>query len=195
MDPRWRGALRRRSPCRGGRRKAPSAVRAATVLINEPNDRPNEIRELYVRLIEQAERSIFIENPYVYHPTIVEALVLAKKRRPELSVALVLPARAWNDNEFAHDAQQHAYPDYLASGIGVYEYRGHFTHLKIAVFDERWSIHGSTNLNYRSLEDDKDFEFVLRVSCVYNTQSRMAPTGMGESIEDEQCLASLLVAP
>jgi phosphatidylserine/phosphatidylglycerophosphate/cardiolipin synthase-like enzyme len=36
-----------------------------------------------------------------------------------------------------------------------------FSYLKLAVFDERWSIH--TNLNYRSLEDDKDFELVVLV--------------------------------
>jgi phosphatidylserine/phosphatidylglycerophosphate/cardiolipin synthase-like enzyme len=45
----------------------------------------------------------------------------------------------------------------------VYEYQNHFNHLKIAVFDERWSIHGSTNGNYRSLENDKDFELVVLV--------------------------------
>jgi hypothetical protein len=39
----------------------------------------------------------------------------------------------------------------------------HFNHLKLAVFDERVSIHGSTNLNFRSLEDDKDFELIVRV--------------------------------
>jgi cardiolipin synthase len=138
-------------------------LRAATVLINEPNDCPNAIRELYLRLIGGSERSIFIENPYLYHPSIVDALLLAKKRRPHLSVTLVLPARDWNDNAFAHDAQQHAYLEYLEAGIDVYEYRCHFTHLKMAVFDERWSIHGSTNLNYRSLEDDKDFELVVLV--------------------------------
>jgi phosphatidylserine/phosphatidylglycerophosphate/cardiolipin synthase-like enzyme len=33
----------------------------------------------------------------------------------------------------------------------------------MAVFDERISIHGSTNLNYRSLENDKDFEMVVVV--------------------------------
>jgi phosphatidylserine/phosphatidylglycerophosphate/cardiolipin synthase-like enzyme len=47
--------------------------------------------------------------------------------------------------------------------VGVHEYQNHFNHLKTAVFDERYSIHGSTNLNYRSLEDDKDFEMVVLV--------------------------------
>ena len=45
----------------------------------------------------------------------------------------------------------------------MHEYQNHFDHLKMAVFDERWSIHRSTNLNCRSLEDDKDFELVVLV--------------------------------
>lgn len=138
-------------------------VLAATVLTNEPSDEPNEIRDTYVRLIRDATRSIFIENPYLYHPAIVDALVEAKTSRPDLRVDLVLPAREWNDNAFAHDAQQYHYRRYVDAGIDVREYQGHFNHLKLAVFDERWSIHGSTNLNFRSLEDDKDFECVVLV--------------------------------
>lgn len=135
----------------------------AEVLVNEPNDQPNRVRERYLELIRGARESIFIENPYLYHPAIVDALIAAKAARPSLRVDLVLPARTWNDNSFAHDAQQHLYPRYLAAGIGVYEYQNHFNHLKIAAFDGRFSIHGSTNLNYRSLENDKDFELVVCV--------------------------------
>lgn len=136
---------------------------AAEVFCNEPNDQPNAVRELYLRLIRGATRSIFIENPYFYHPPLVEALCQAKRQRPELDICLVFPAKTWNDNSFAHDAQQHEYARYLETGISVYEYQNHFNHLKIAVFDERWSIHGSTNGNFRSLEDDKDFELVVLV--------------------------------
>jgi cardiolipin synthase len=135
----------------------------AEMLCNEPNDRPNQIRELYLHLIRQAARSIFIENPYLYHPAIVQELCEAKRRRPNLDVVLILPAREWNDNSFASDAQQYEYGRYLEQGIAVYEYQRHFNHLKMAVFDERWSIHGSTNGNYRSLEDDQDFELVVLV--------------------------------
>ena len=135
----------------------------AEVLLNEPNDQPNRVRERYVELIRGARESIFIENPYMYHPAIVDALVEAKSARPSLRVDLVLPARTWNDNSFAHDAQQHAYARYLEVGVSVFEYQNHFNHLKIAAFDGRRSIHGSTNLNYRSLEDDKDFELNICV--------------------------------
>ena len=138
-------------------------IRRAEVLLNEPNDQPNEVRERYVELIRGARESVFIENPYLYHPAIVEALLAAKSARPSLRIDLVLPARKWNDNSFAHDAQQHPYARYLAAGIAVHEYQNHFNHLKIAAFDGWFSIHGSTNLNYRSLENDKDFELVVCV--------------------------------
>jgi phosphatidylserine/phosphatidylglycerophosphate/cardiolipin synthase-like enzyme len=93
----------------------------------------------------------------------VDALCAARALRPELSIVLVLPSETHNDNSFAQDAQQHNYLRLLAAGVEIYEYLNHFNHLKLAVFDERFSIHGSTNLNYRSLEDNKDFELVVYI--------------------------------
>jgi cardiolipin synthase len=150
------------------------AVENATILLNAPDGSPNAVRELYVDLIRRATRSIFIENPYLYHPSIVEALCAAKQKTPSLEVVLVLPCRDHNDNAFAQDAQEHCYERYVACGIEVREYLHHFNHLKLAVFDERWSIHGSTNLNYRSLEDDKDFELVVLVDDVPFAQRVLA---------------------
>jgi cardiolipin synthase len=141
-----------RTPPRG------EPIDSAVVVKNEPSARTNQVREAFCRCIAEAEHEIFIENPYVYHPRIVEALTAAKRAKPELRVTLILPALEWNDNEFAHDAQQHHYAAYLEAGIEVFEYQNHFTHLKLAVFDGKRALVGSANLNYRSLEDDKDFE-------------------------------------
>jgi cardiolipin synthase len=139
---------------------------SARVYTNAPDGTPNAIRALYLRLIAEAKESVFIENPYLYHPAIVDALCAAKRANPALDVQLILPCPEHNDNAFAADAQQHCYVRYLEAGIDVYEYQNHFTHLKMAVFDARFSVHGSTNLNYRSLEDDKDFELVVLVDDV-----------------------------
>jgi len=154
-------AERALSPSPASRRGFPVAY--AKTFSNQPDSQPNAVRGLYVRLIGEATRSIFIENPYFYHPDLVDALCRAKEERPELDVTLVLAAEAWSDNSLCQDAQQHEYARYLKCGIAVYEYQRHFNHLKMAVFDERWSIHGSTNGNFRSLEDDKDFELVVLV--------------------------------
>ena len=139
------------------------AVRETRVFCNEPNQHPNEVRELYLRLIAEAQTSIFIENPYLYQPALVQALLAAKASRPALEVELVVPSGRHNDNSFAQDAQEHNYVAFVECGIAVYEYQNHFNHLKMAVFDGRWGVHGSTNLNCRSLEDDKDFELVVLV--------------------------------
>lgn len=136
-------------------------LEAAHMFTNAPDGHANAIRELYLRLIGEARHSIFIENPYLYHPRIVDALCAAKRAEPRLSVVLIVPSVEHNDNSFAADAQQHGYARLLAASVEVYEYQRHFNHLKLAVFDERWAIHGSTNLNFRSLEDDKDFELVV----------------------------------
>jgi cardiolipin synthase len=63
------------------------------------------------------------------------------------------------------DAQQFRYQIYLPVGVNVYEYQNRVNHLKIATIDERYTIIGSANLNYRSLEDDRDFEVVILIDC------------------------------
>ncbi len=40
---------------------------------------------------------------------------------------------------------------YLKAGIEIYTYRGEMLHAKTHVFDQSWSIIGSTNLDYQSL--------------------------------------------
>jgi len=147
----------------GGEPSRGLPIRDARAYCNEPSEEPNAVRELYLRLIREARRSIFIENPYLYHPAIADALCAAKMATPDLDVVLVVPSGRHNDNSFGQDAQEHEYVRYLECGIEVHEYTNHFNHLKMAVFDERWSIHGSTSLNCRSLEDDKDFELVVLV--------------------------------
>ena len=139
---------------------APRGIRvlSARVIKSEPSSRTNEIRKTFLDRILTAERSIFIENPFLYHPAIVEALLAAKRERPLLHVTLIVPAGTWTPNKVTYDAQQHHYSAYIEAGLEVFEYQNHFNHLKLATFDMRWVIVGSANLNFRSLEDDKDFE-------------------------------------
>jgi cardiolipin synthase len=128
------------------------------VIKNEPSSRINEIRATFLDHILAAERSIFIENPFLYHPAIVDALLVVKRQRPLLQVTLIVPAGKWTPNKVTYDAQQHHYSAYIDAGLEVFEYQNHFNHLKLATFDMRWVIVGSANLNFRSLEDDRDFE-------------------------------------
>jgi cardiolipin synthase len=147
----------------GGGAPRGARVDAVTLHKNQPDSTPNAVRRLFLEEIAAAKESIFVENPYVYHPAIAEALVAARRTRPTLRVDLVVPGMAWNDNERAQDAMQHHYRALLGAGVRVFEYQNHFTHLKLAAFDGRVAVVGSANLNFRSLEDDIDFELVARV--------------------------------
>jgi cardiolipin synthase len=146
-----------------GRAGPPSGLPVGEVSLraNQPDNQPNKVREVFLECIAEAQKSIFIENPYVYHPAIIAELCAAARRGAQ--VDLVVPALKWNDNEYSQDAMQHEYPKLLEAAVRVYEYQNHFTHLKMATFDERVSIVGSANLNFRSLENDNDFELVARV--------------------------------
>ena len=138
-------------------------IAKAEVLLNEPNDQPNHVRERYVELIRGARESIFIENPYLYHPAIADALIAAKTARPSLRVDLVLPAR---DLERQLVRARRAAAPVLAvprrgdRGLRVPEplQPPEDRRLRRPLLHPR--LH---NLNYRSLEDDKDFELVVCV--------------------------------
>lgn len=135
------------------------------IVAGQPVGTTNAVRELYVNMINNAVNSIFIENPYLYHPDIVDALIGAKLINPYLRIDLVLPNKSKDDSVLSFDAQQFRYQRYLPVGINVYEYNNHFNHMKLAAFDDRYVIIGSANLNYRSLEHDRDFELVVLIDC------------------------------
>ncbi|HEY5541422.1 MAG TPA: phosphatidylserine/phosphatidylglycerophosphate/cardiolipin synthase family protein, partial [Coriobacteriia bacterium] len=164
-------------------------VLSARVIKNEPSSRANEIRETFRDCILAAERSIFIENPFLYHPAIVDALLVAKRERPLLQVTLIVPAGTWTPNKVTYDAQQHHYSAYIDAGLSVFEYQNHFNHLKLATFDMRWVIVGSANLNFRSLEDDKDFE-----ACVLIESEELA-RGIDREVRAEDIRWSRRIAP
>jgi cardiolipin synthase A/B len=164
-------------------------VSSARVIKNEPSSRTNHIRETFRERILAATRSIFIENPFLYHPAIVDALLAAKRERPLLQVTLIVPAGRWNPNRLTYDAQQHHYEAYIAAGLEVFEYQNHFNHLKLATFDMRWVIVGSANLNFRSLEDDKDFE-----ACVLMESEELA-RNIDREVRAEDIRWSRRIAP
>ncbi|HZX64569.1 MAG TPA: phosphatidylserine/phosphatidylglycerophosphate/cardiolipin synthase family protein [Myxococcales bacterium] len=172
-----------------GRAGPPSGIPVDSIELraNQPDNQPNQVREVFLECISGAQRSIFIENPYVYHPRIIAGLCAAARRK--VRVDLVVPALKWNDNEFSQDAMQHEYPELLDSGVSIFEYQNHFTHLKLATFDERLSIVGSANLNFRSLENDNDFELVARV------ESAEFARGINAEVRDVDVPFSLRIEP
>jgi len=140
----------------------PTAPPNVEVFVATPGFR-NDIRRQFVRRIREAKTSIFIEHSYCYHPKIIDELIAARWN-PRLDITMIVPDADYNDNPLSQDAQEYCYEDLLNAGVKIFEFDHHFTHLKLATFDSRWSIIGSANLNYRSLEWNRDFEVAIVVN-------------------------------
>ena len=75
-------------------------IGATVVPLQEP---VREIRQLYTRAIETAERVVYIESQYVAATAIVEAMArrLEQPDRPRLEVVIVVPERLYGRMEKA----------------------------------------------------------------------------------------------
>jgi cardiolipin synthase len=66
-----------------------------------------------------------------------------------VDVKLLLPGKS--DIISAHYAGRAFFSRLLKVGIDIYTYNGEILHAKTSVFDEKWSIIGSANLDFQSL--------------------------------------------
>jgi len=111
--------------------------------------------KLYLRAIENAQKSITIENAYFLPPPeIRKALIDAAKRGVEIKV--MTNGRASSDMGFVADAARYFYDDMIKAGVQINEKQGGTLHSKTATFDGEFSVVGSVNLNGRSKNQDAE---------------------------------------
>lgn len=97
--------------------------------------------------IMAAQKSIYIENPYILpSDAIKEALI--EKAKAGVDVRIIGPDGT--DAKHVKWASQSYYTELLGAGIKIYEYQPSRIHAKTMVIDGTWSIIGSANLDNRS---------------------------------------------
>ena len=110
---------------------------------------------LYLRAIENAQKSITIENAYFLPPPeIRKALIDAAKRGVQINVTT--NGRESSDMGFVADAARYFYDDMIKAGVHINEKHGGTLHAKTATFDGEYSVVGSVNLNGRSKNQDAE---------------------------------------
>ncbi len=130
-----------------------------------------EIEAFYARAIASAERSLYLENQYFTSTRIAQALAARLRARPQLQGLLV-----GMDRPKTHAERQtmgygrSAFCDVLRqAGVSdraplVAAFAGHLginLHSKLAVFDDRWLVVGSANLNRRSMGFDVECNLII----------------------------------
>lgn len=115
---------------------------------DSPLDDEHVSEAVYLNLINQAEKYIYIETPYLIADNkMMIALSLAAKRG--VDVKILTPGIP--DKRYAFAVTQSSYEELLDSGVSIYRYTPGFNHGKTFVIDDRYAVVGTINLDYRSL--------------------------------------------
>lgn len=112
-----------------------------------PDTRWNPIKEGYLKLINSARESVYIQTPYfIPDDSVTDALRLAALSG--VDVRIMIPCRP--DHPFVYWATLSFIGDLLDAGVRAYTYDGGFLHAKTIVVDGKAGSVGSANWDVRS---------------------------------------------
>ncbi len=115
---------------------------------DSPFDSERTARNVYLNLINRANRYIYIMTPYlILDEELDTAIKLAAKSG--IDVRIITPHHA--DKKYVHLLTRSSYTELIQSGVKIYEYEPGFLHSKNILTDDTCGIVGSVNFDYRSL--------------------------------------------
>jgi cardiolipin synthase len=129
------------------------------------------MRNLLRYSIDRAQTSILLTTAYfIPSRRLIERLERSVRRG--VKVRLLVPGKS--DVPAASYAGRAFFSRLLRAGVEIYTYLGEMLHAKTYLFDQSWSIIGSTNLDYQSLRyNDEgnigilDLSFASRITEVF----------------------------
>lgn len=117
------------------------------VLESGPDFENGLIKDVYLKMITSAKKSVRIATPYlIIEPEMMSALKIAAKSG--LEVTFLVPGLS--DRAMVGYATRSYYEQLLSYGIRIFEYKDHFVHSKILLVDEEIASVGSVNFDPRS---------------------------------------------
>ena len=122
-----------------------------------------EIMQGYVRIIMAARRYVYLETPY-FLPTPAVLYALKTAAQAGVDVRLLVPARS--DARFIDWASRSYLREAVEAGVKVGLYTGGFLHSKLMVCDDSVATCGSTNIDFRSFENNFEANmFIYHDGC------------------------------
>ncbi len=119
-----------------------------TVYDDTPLDNEPVGKNVYLNLINNAKKYIYITTPYlIIDDELENALILASKRLVDIKI--ITPYIA--DKKIVNELTKAHYPNLIKNNIKIYEYKLGFIHAKTFLVDDMYATVGTVNLDYRSL--------------------------------------------
>lgn len=130
-----------------------------------------DIMQGYVRILLEAKSYVYMESPY-FLPT--EPVLFAMRTAALAGVDVRLMVPRHSDSHLLERASLSYVVETLASGVKIKLYEGGFNHSKLLVADDEVSTCGSTNIDFRSFENNfesnvffYDRQMALRIKELY----------------------------
>ena len=113
-----------------------------------PTGNSNTGYEIYTTMTLNANRYLYISTPYfIIDKEFIDNLILASKSN--VDVRIMTPGIP--DKKLVFMLTQAHYGRLLQNGVKIYEYSLGFNHAKNYICDDKYSVIGSINVDYRSL--------------------------------------------
>lgn len=143
---------------------------------DSPLDDKNVSETVYMRIINNAQRYVYITTPYlILDNEMITALTTAAQSG--VDVRIVTPGIP--DKPVIFAVSRSYYQQLIRSGVRIYEYRPGFIHAKNIVSDDNIAVVGTINMDFRS--------FYLHFECGTVIYGGNTPTDVREDIES--CIA------
>ena len=143
----------------------------AQVVTSSPIAQWPDIMQGYVRILLEAKRYVYMETPY-FHPTEPVLFAMRTAALAGVDVRLLIPRRS--DAWLIQLASMSYVTETLEAGVKVRLYEKGFNHSKLLVADDQISTCGSTNIDFRSFENNfeanvffYDRQTALRIKDIY----------------------------
>lgn len=130
-----------------------------------------DIMQGYVRILLQAQKYVYMETPY-FLPTEPVLFAMRTAALAGVDIRLMIPRKA--DAMLVEWASRSYVMEAIEAGVKVYLYMGGFNHSKLLVSDDNLCTVGSTNIDFRSFENNfeanaffYDEEMAQRIKAIY----------------------------
>ena len=123
----------------------------AQIVTSSPISPWPDIMQGYVRILLGAKKYVYMETPY-FLPTEPVLFAMRTAALAGVDVRLMVPRRT--DAKFVEWASRSYVMQTLEAGIKIYLYKPCFNHSKLLVSDDSLCTCGSTNIDFRSFENN-----------------------------------------
>jgi cardiolipin synthase len=150
------------------------------LIVDGPTYHRRRMRDVLIGALQSTERRARLVTPYFVPGRSLRAELAAAASRG-VAVEVLIAGRI--DHPVVRWAAHAWLPWLLERGVRVFEYHHSMMHAKVAVFDERWAIIGSSNLDRQSLQHSYEVNLVVREGELPGRLSRIFAEDVAGGVE------------